>query len=166
MSNFDADAFMTTTVDQPLETKFKLVPEGEYRAMIGDFDSTAIEQIDFEYKKGDRAGQPGTMTKFTCPFVIDNDPRVMQELGRDKATVTRQIILDMADSGGLDFGPNKNVPLGQIRAAVDQNQPGPWSIGNLRGAGPVMVKVSHRKGKRSDGSDFEMAEVTRVVKVT
>ena len=34
---FDPDAFMQTTVDQPLETEYVLVPQGEYVAMIDDF---------------------------------------------------------------------------------------------------------------------------------
>jgi hypothetical protein len=162
--SFDPDNFMQQTVDQPLETEFKLIPPGDYQAMIGDFTSEALEQIDFEYQKGDRRGQPGTMTKFNCPFVI-NDPRVAQSIGRDSTTVEMQIILDIAENGGLDFGTNKNVRLGQIRAAVDQNQPGPWSIGQLRNTGPVMVHVKHSEGKRKDGSDWKRAEVDRVVKL-
>jgi hypothetical protein len=163
--SFNPDDFMQQTVDQPLETEFKLIPAGDYQAMIGDFTSEALEQVDFEYKKGDRAGQPGSMTKFNCPFVIKDDPRVKESVGRDSTTVDMQIILDIADNGGLDFGTNKNVRLGQIRAAVDQNQPGPWSIGQLRNAGPVMVHVKHSEGKRKDGSEWKRAEVDRVVKL-
>lgn len=164
MPTFDPDLFMQQQVDQPLETEFRLCPEGEYQAMIGDFTSEAFEQIDFQYKRGPNAGQPGTMTKFSCPFVI-SDSRLAAELGRDTATVMRQIILDIAPDGGLDFGPNKNVPLGQIRNAVGQNNPGPWQISQLRGAGPVMVRVVHRSGKRNDGSDWKNAEVDRVVPI-
>lgn len=163
--NFDPDVFMQTTVDQPLETEFKLCPEGEFPAMIGDFDSTAFSQIDFEYKKGDRAGQPGTMTKFDCPFII-NDDTAKQALGRDNVIVTKQMILDIDPATkGLDFGPNKNVPLGQVRDAVGQNNPGPWAPGQLRGAGPVIVQVKHIEFARKDGSKGKRAEVTRVVKM-
>src|SRR6266576_3103877 len=118
MVTFDPDTFMQQNVDQPLETEYVLCPTGEYPAMIDDFTSEAIEQIDFEYKKGNRAGQPGSMTKFTCPFVI-NDARAQAELGRDHVVVTQQIILDILN-GGLDWGKNKNIPLGRIRNAVGQ----------------------------------------------
>ena len=161
---FDPDTFMQQTIDAPLETEFRMVPEGEFQAMIGDFTSEAFSQIDFQYSKGERAGQPGTMTKFDCPFVI-NDSRLTQELGRENATVGCQLILDIANDGGLDFGPNKNVRLGQIRNAVGQNSPGPWQISHLRGAGPVMVRVVHKSGKRKDGSDWKRAEVDRVVPI-
>lgn len=160
--SFDPDTFMQQNIDQPLETEVKLVPEGEYQAMIADFDSKAFEQIEFKYKKGDRAGDPGTMTKFNCPFVI-TDSRLQEAIGRDQTTVTKQMILDLDTSGSLDFGINKNVALGQIRAAVGQNVAGPWSIGQLRGTGPVVVRVDHRSGKRDDGTEWKRAEVTRVV---
>lgn len=164
--NFDADSFMQSTVDQPLETEFKLVPEGEYDAMIGDFTSEALTQIDFEYKRGEKQGQPGTMLKFDCPFTISNDPRVKEQLGRDSATVFGQLIIDRTDDGRLDFGPNKNVKLGQIRAAVDQNNPGAWTVGNLRNAGPLRIRVDHIKFKRKDGTEGTRAEVTKFTKIS
>jgi len=161
---FDPDTFMQQNVDAPLETEFKLCPAGEYTAMIDDFTSEAFEQYDFEYQKGNRAGQSGTMTKFSCPFII-NDDKARAELNRDKVVVSKQIILDIDTTGGLDFGVNKNVPLGQIREAVGQNQPGNWSISQLRGAGPVHVKVDHITFKRKDGTSGKRAEISRVVKI-
>lgn len=163
---FDASSFMNAQFDQPLETERKLVPPGEYQAMVGDFDETAFQTHEFEYKKGPRAGQPGEMTNFRIPFVIQ-DAKAAQAVGRDDGEVIayKQVTLDFDSNGGLDFGVNRNVELGQIRQAVGQNNPGPWSPSNLRGAGPVMVKVEHRKGKRKDGSPFESAEITRVVAI-
>lgn len=164
-TSFDPDTFMQSTVDAPLETEFKLCPPGEYQAMIDDFTSDAFEQIDFEYKKGAKAGTPGTMLKLTIPFVIDSD-KAKAELNRDKVTVTKQVILDRDQNGNLDFGTNKNIELGRVRDAVGQNTPGPWAVSKLRGAGPVMVKVEHIEYKRNDGSKGKRAEVTRVVKLS
>ena len=164
--SFDPNDFMTQTVDAPMETEFKLCPEGEFRAMIDDFDATAIENIEFEYKRGPNAGLPGEMRKFNCPFVIDDD-KARQELNRDKVIVTKQMILDVVkDTGALDFGTNKNVELGRVRAAVNQNAPGPWSIGQLRGAGPCMVQVKHVSYKRNDGTQGKRAEITRVARIS
>jgi hypothetical protein len=161
---FDPDTFMQQTVDAPLETEFKICPAGEYPSMIDDFDSSAFEQIDFEYKKGARAGEPGTMTKFNCPFVI-NDDRAKQELGRDKVIVYATLLLDIDENGGIATGQNKNVKLGQIREAVGQNQAGSWSVAQLRGAGPLMVKVEHIEFQRKDGTKGKRAEVTRYVAI-
>lgn len=163
MSTFDPETFLTQTVDKPLETDYKLCPTGEYRANIDDFTSEAIEVINFEYKKGDRAGQPGEMVKFTCPFVID-DPKAQQALGTQRVVVGKQMILQMIDgTSEIDFGVNRNVELGRILKAVGIAPP--WNVGQLRGKGPLMVRVVHRKGKRKDGSDFEMAEVDRVAPI-
>lgn len=164
MPSFDPELFMSQTVDQPLETEFRLCPEGEFVAMVDDFTKENFEQIDFTYKQGSRAGEPGTMTKFNCPFII-NDEKVKAELAREKVIVFQPLILDIGADGGLDFGPNKNIKLGQTRAAVNQNAPGPWQIANLRGAGPVMVRIVHRSGKRKDGTEFKNAEVDRVVPI-
>ena len=161
MPIFDADTFMQQTIDAPLETEFRSVPEGEYQAMIGDFTSEALEVFEFTYKQGPRAGQPGSMTKFTCPFTTQ-DPKAIADLGRDTATVDMQMILDIGSDGGLDFGPNKNISLGRLRAAVGQNNPGPWTISQLRNAGPLLIKVVHKQFKRKDGSDGKRAEVERV----
>src|SRR5215510_1343217 len=149
MADFNADDFLSQTVDKPLETEFTLVPPGEYQASIDDFDKDALEQIDFEYKRGPKAGQPGTMTKLTLPFVID-DANLKAELERDKVMISRQLILDLDEHGKLAEGKNKNVELGRIRDAVGQNDGSPWSIAQLRGAGPVMIRVTHVEFERKD----------------
>lgn len=163
MPNFDPETFMQQTIDAPLETEYALVPEGEYRATIDDFTSEAFEQIDFTYKKGQRAGQPGTMTKFSCPFVIQDDA-VKAEMGRDKVVVTKQINLDFDETGGIAKGKNRNIELGRVMSACGLNAQGS-SVSQLRGAGPVMVKVVHREGERKDGSKWKRAEVDAVAAI-
>jgi hypothetical protein len=164
--SFDAAAFMGTTMDRQLETEVKLVPTGEYEAMIGNFDESAFQAYEFEYKKGDRAGQPGEMVNFSIPFVIQ-DTRAAEAVGRldGICQVYKRVVLDFDANGQLDTGVNRNVELGQVRDAVGQNNPGPWNVGELRGAGPCRIKVEHRTGKRKDGSPFKTAEVTRVVAI-
>ncbi len=162
-SSFDPDTFMSETIDQPLETERTLVPAGEYKARIDDFTRDAFQTIDFTYKRGPNAGQEGSFTKFNVPFVIDDD-RVKAELGMDKVVVFQSITLDF-EQGKLAWGKNKNIDLGKLRKAVGQNNAGPWSPGSLRGAGPVMIKVIHREGKRNDGSTWKNAEVERVAPI-
>lgn len=163
---FNADTFMQQTVDQPLETEYTLVPEGEYQATIDDFTAEALEQIAFNYKQGDRAGTPGVMSKFTIPFVIHDDT-VKQTMGRDKVVVTKQVILDINDTtGALDWGKNKNIELGRVRQGAGQNAPGPWSVAQLRGAGPMMVKVVHKQFDRKDGTKGTRVEVDRVARIS
>lgn len=161
---FNAEDFMTQTIDQPLETERTLVPPGEYKMVIDDFTQEAFETFEFEYKRGPNAGQPGQMTKFGCPCIVVDD-KVKADLGMEKVTVFKNITLDFDDTGAIAFGKNRNIDLGQLRHAVGQNNPGPWSIAQLRGAGPFMGRVEHREGKRKDGSAFKIAEVTRVAPI-
>lgn len=165
MSNFDPAEFMNLTVDQPLEMDRTLVPEGEYQASIDDFDQGAFETFTFTYKKGQHAGEEGQMHKFNCPVVI-NDDAVKQKLNMEKVRIYQQCTLDLDENGALMWGPNRNIDLGKLRHATKQNAPGAWSIGNLRGAGPFMIKVQHRTGKRKDGTDFKVAEIVRYAPIS
>lgn len=164
MTTFDPATFMNQTVDQPIADDYVLCPEGEYQAIVDDFDETVFRTNEFVYSKGPNAGLPGEMTTFECPWVIQDD-RVKLALGRDKVVVTEPIILDFDSNGALDHGPNKNVKLGQLRTAVGQNSAGAWSISNLKNAGPSMVRVVHREITRKDKSKFKKAEVDRVVPI-
>jgi hypothetical protein len=152
MSNFDPSLFMQETIDVPLDTEFKQVPPGEYKAMVGDFTSEAFKQYEFEYKRGPRQGQPGTMTKFGCPFVLDA-PQVAADLNREKVLAYKDYILDIDDGGRIETGINKNVELGQLRAAAGQKDRTPWSIGMLANSGPLMVRVVHESIKDKEGKD-------------
>lgn len=164
MTQFDPNLFMNQTIDQPLETERTLCPPGDYQFVIDDFTAEALESIDFEYRKGPRAGQPGVMYKFSCPCVVQ-DEAVKTQLGVEKLVVYKQMNLDI-DGGNLEWGKNKNIELGQLRNAVGQNVNGqPWAISNLRGAGPFMGRVEHREGKRKDGSAFKLAEIVRVAPI-
>lgn len=161
---FNASEFMQSQMDKPLETEYTLVPVGEYMATIDDFTDSAFEVVEFEYKSGERKGTPGSMTKVTIPFVIQDD-KVKKELQREKVTVARQIILEFEPDGKtLATGPNKNIEIGRIRAAVGQDK-GPWSFAQLRGAGPLMVKVSHVEYSRRDGTKGKRAEIERVTRI-
>lgn len=164
MPTFDPETFLQQTIDAPLETEFKLIPPGEYEAYIGEFTAEALQTFEFEYKKGPRAGQPGSMTRFRVPFVIQ-DPKVAADLGRDQAIAYGNFTIDFDDTtGNLATGPNKNVALGQLRDAVGQNS-SQYSLTDLRNQGPVMIRVEHRKFDRNDGSKGENAEVTRVAPI-
>lgn len=160
---------MQQQVDTPtegLQTEMKLCPEGEYKAMIDNFDSSAFERFDFTYKKGPQAGLPGSMTKLNLPFKITDDARLVAELGRSDTTVRKSINLDFGADGKLDFGTNRNLELNRVRTAVHQDAPGPWTFSQLAGSGPVMIRVVHRTGSRKDGSPFKIAEVDRVVRIS
>jgi len=161
MPPFDPDTFMNQTVDAPVgDTTIAQCPEGEFRAMIADFDSKAFRSFD----AGESSKNAGkNYTVFEPSFVIQ-DAAVQAELGRDSVTVRHSgMFLDFAADGSLDFSKGKNVDLNRLRDAVGQNVAGNWGIAMLRGAGPVMVKVVHEADKKNPEKKY--AKVTKVVKI-
>ncbi len=165
-SPFDADAFMGQTVDGALDTTIVIPPEGDYRAMIGSFDSETGFRT-FTAKEGTKnAGKEYTI--FQPPFVLQDDPRLVEvktARGQDQITVAHKgMFLDLTDQGGLDVGKGKNVDLGRLRDAVGQNtQPG-WRFTNLIGAGPIMVHIFHEKDQQDETKKY--ARINRVVKIS
>ena len=155
-SPFDAGSFMGQTVDAALDTVIKQCPEGEYRAIIDDFSEDAFRTFTSEKNGKD-------YTVFSPPFVIQ-DPAVAAELGRDKVTVYHKgMFIDIGSTGGLDTSKGKNVDLGKLRDAVGQNAAGAWTFNNLKGAGPVMVKVIHEADKADPEKKY--ARISKVVKI-
>jgi hypothetical protein len=54
------------------------------------------------------------------------------------------IMLDLNESGGIDTGKGRNVPLGRFREALDLNKPGqPFAFRMIAGR-PVKVSIKHR----------------------
>lgn len=165
LSAFDAEAFMSQSQEGgALDTSIPIPPEGDYRAMIGDFDSESGFRS-FEGKKDPSK----TYTMFQPPFVLQDDPRLAEVSAfyGGKPVIVRHagMFLDINDAGGLDMSKGKNVDLGRLLKAVGQNpMPQGWKFANLIGAGPVMVKVSHRPD--ANDSTKKYAEIKHVVKLS
>lgn len=126
---FDAQAFMNTQFNDANATRTIPCPAGEYNAQIEKIDSRVLE----------KTGQ----VILAVTWNIDSQ-QVKETTGRDKVTVRQDIWLDFSAPGVLAFGEGKNVGLGRLRAAVNQNQKGqPWTPSQLVGQ-VAKVKVTHR----------------------
>jgi hypothetical protein len=157
---FDPNNFMSQNVDAPMATEMRLVPEGEYQAMIDSFEA---EKAFNEIKWNDRnTGEERSAVQFSLPFSI-LDEALKAELERDRIIVYAKMFLDFDDNGALSAAPDKNVTLGRIRAAVGQNGAGPWNFSMLQGQGPVMIRVTHRADKNNPERKY--VEVSRVAPV-
>jgi hypothetical protein len=153
---FDPATFMNQSTQGKMDTVIAQCPEGEYKALIDDFDASAFRT--FQSKKDGK-----DFTVFSPPFVIQ-DASVAATLGREKVTVFHKgMFIDIDAAGGLDTSKGKNVDLGRLREALGQNVDGPWTFNNLKGAGPVMVKVVHESDK--DDPEKKYARITKVVKI-
>lgn len=152
---FDSNAFLNQGASAPLSTQYENVPEGEYKAIVDDGEKA------IEFKE--ITGNDGRVSHQAVIQFAVLDDAVKTALGRDKVLVRGQFWLDLNAAGGLDTSKGKNVKLGQLVDAVGLNSQ-PWNFGQLKGRGPVMIKVGHRADKNDP--QVKYAEVTRVAKIS
>ena len=158
---FDADAFMSANVDAPMATNLAGVPEGEYTAMVGEFDSTAFRTVTTTNRT---TGQTQDRPVLEIPFLIQ-DAELKAKLGREHVSHRETFWLDMTPEGRLDTGPDKNVRLGQLRNALGQNVAGqPWSPSMLRNMGPVKIVIKTTSDKRDPEKKY--TNITRYAKIS
>lgn len=144
MSAFDPDTFLSQQTTEALDTTSTPIPEGVYPAVV--------DKIVPRQAKGS--------TILDVIWSID-DEGVKTVTGLQKNTARQSIFLDMTESGALDFSKGKNVQLGRLRDALNQNTPGhPWAPGMLVG-NVARVSVKHRLG--DNGQTYvDVKEVARM----
>jgi len=153
--SFDASAFLNQTVSGPLSTTITACPEGEWTAKVSDGDNF-INFREVNTKNGPRA---------ICEINYEIlDDGVKSQLGRDRVYARQTIWLDTTSSGGIDTGEGKNVDLGRLRAALGQNDGSPWTFNSLKGAGPLVVRVSQRSDTNNPENKY--ADVVRVARIS
>jgi hypothetical protein len=137
-SAFNTEAFENTVVEQEMETKYTpLIESSEVGAYVAFIES----HVGKEYE-----GQPILSLQFKV-----TDEKAQQQFDAEDVFVKHDIWLDGAFSEDgkltLDFGPNKNVRLGKLRALLGQNDGQAWGFSRLDGAGPVNIFIRHRPDK-------------------
>jgi hypothetical protein len=148
--SFDADSFMNTTIEGAMDTKVVPIPEGEYEATIENFNVRQFEGKTID----ENTGQLRVITSMDIIWNI-RDEQLARDLARDKVNVRGNIFLDMTPEGTLDLGKGKNISLGRLREALGQNDPNrPWTPGMLKGAGPLMIKVTQRANPNDPSQIF------------
>ena len=155
---FDPDQFMNQTIDEPMSTQLQSVPEGEYTAMIGDFDSSAFKSVTVTNRTTNLTQDRPVLE---VPFLIQDDA-LKAKLGREQVTHRETYWLDLRADGQLDTGPDKNVRLGQLRASLGQNSPGPWAPSMLRNMGPLRIKIVTTTDKKDP--DKKYTNISRYAK--
>jgi hypothetical protein len=130
-STFNPDQFMNTQIEGESSTKYEPIPPGSYQASIAKVESKLA---------GDKPVLDVTWQT--------TDPAAVEATGMDTPTVRQTIWLDINEAtGGLDMGRGKNVGLGKLRAALNQNNPGQaWAPGMMIGQA-ALIEVNHRSGK-------------------
>jgi len=134
MSVFNPDTFLEQQFNEANSTQMVPVPVGEYTAVIKD-----IKARQWQSKKDP------SVAGLTLDVTWDVDSAEVRELlGRESVTVKQGIMLDLTDSGSLDFGKGRNVALGRLREALGLNTPGQaFSFAQLPGR-VAKISVTHR----------------------
>lgn len=156
MSIFDPDSFLNQTVDSDFETRRRDVPEGDYKGYV-----KKVTPVEVNTKNG-------TKYQLALIWVVDDESARMAT-GLDEPTVQQKVWLDLDENGNLKSGPNANVQLGRIRAAVGQNKAGKkWSIPMLEGAAATIHVGTRTVNEDRDGNPLDepmvFTEVSRVAK--
>lgn len=139
---FDANRFLNTTYNEAFETKRPLMPEGDWRCYVQAVDVAAGNRED------------ACQMRITYIFDDEDLAKLPQFEGREKITMNNTLFVDIdPETGTIKYAGGTNWQLGQLRAAVGQNNPGqPWSPANLEGAGPMIIKITHSEIKKDVGN--------------
>lgn len=142
-SVFNPDTFLNTEITEANETTYTPVPEGEWTAVI--------KEIKPREAKG--------AAILDVMWGVD-DPDVVESTGMANPIIRQTVFLDFTPEGNLAVGKGKNVQLGKLRDAVNQNQNGkPWSPGDLIGQ-VAKIRVAHRMYEGEPQADVK--GVTRI----
>lgn len=147
MSQFNPEAFMGSTTTEASSTVYLPHPEGEFPARLTEVKPNVTD-------KG--------KAYLRITWVTD-DEGVRKTLGQAEPKVWQTIWLDINEAGALEVGPGKNVQLGKLREALNQNQAGmPWSPPMLVGQ-VGKIRVKHSIDKRDNVTiQAEVAAVTKL----
>lgn len=143
-----AQALLDTVHKGEIDTKWVVIPEGEYAMQIKDLK---LREVVFKKIEGTGIG-------LDIEWEIMDD-EVKQQLNIEHPTCRQSMLLDLVDGKNqLDFSTNRNQKLKNIIDAAGLNT-GRFSLGSLKFA-VAFGRVKHRP----DDNDPETvyAEVTRV----
>lgn len=129
----DVQQYMNSTHQGENATKLTPVPAGDYKSVIQD--------VELESLAG-KKDPSKVYLKCVVTHLLD-DAGLREALKREKVTIRQDFLVDLTDSGAIDFSPDKNIRLGRLRAACGLNDPQtPWSFPMFKGR-VIKVKVGH-----------------------
>lgn len=136
MSNlpFDPASYLDMPVDQAFTARPPL-PVGEYLSTIKE-----IRPRQWASKDGSKSG-----LVFDVVHTIDVPQSVRDELGLTMPTLdlTHGVMIDLTESGALDFSPGRNRGLRLYRESLSMNEPGVAFRASEMAGKLVRVKISH-----------------------
>lgn len=135
MSQFDPNAFLDATLDEPTEKRPPL-PIGDYTATIGEVTARTWQGKQDPTKSG---------IAWDIPLTIEVPAAVQSQLGLSTSTIVIKdsIMLDLTENGTIDNSPGKNRRLRTYREACDMNKPGDSFSARKMTGRLITVKIAH-----------------------
>jgi hypothetical protein len=127
----DVQQYMNSTHQGENATKLTPIPVGDYKSVIQDVELESLQ------------GKKDTSKVYLKCVVVHllDDAALRTALGREKVTIRQDFLVDLTESGAIDFSKDKNIRLGRLRAACGLNDPQtPWSFPMFKGR-VIKVKV-------------------------
>lgn len=137
---FDANDFLNSSNQQTLDDKFLPIPEAEYTAQIG------MGEEDIKIATGEKDGKPWARMVLRLE-ILDPSGELKAKIFREPK-INYDFFLDLDSNGGMSHDKQKNIRLGALLTATNNNRPG-WKGNDLRGK-PFKIKVAHVKGMNGE----------------
>ena len=148
MSAFDKDVLLNAAVQGENDTKYPRVGVGEYMALIEDIDYRCMEG------KG-KDGADLHFLDLTYDLSLDEAKKPADWPDGLKFQIKDSIFLDITPDGKISTAPGTNINLGRIREAVGQNRGSDWSAAELRGAGPLIIRVEEEPNEKDISDPYK-----------
>ena len=148
MTVFNAEQFASATVEAANSTRQIPIQDGEWNAQVS--------KLTFRNQK---------MTDGTERIICDvaweiQDDQVKSHTKLEKPIARQSLFLDVTEQGALDMSEGKNVQLGRLREAVNQNKAGKrWAFNMLHGMSAV---VRTKQATNKDDPDNPFVNVVAV----
>jgi len=153
-SLFNPDTFLEQTVTGSMDTKYPVIPAGEYPAISKSIAARKMPNV--------KKPEQGSFTVVDIVWLID-DAGVKEATKLDEPTCRQSIFLDLDAEGKLDLSATKNVQLGRLREALGLNNPEVvFSFSQLVGQ-PALVKIEHSPNPTDSENPY--SNVTKVAQV-
>lgn len=155
---FNPELFLNIQHEEANSTELLPVPDGEYTAVSEPVTEKSF--IEYDIKNGERAGSKGLMLKVL--WAINDEGGVLKEMLGRSPKVGQTIMLDVKQDGSLEFGKGRNVELGRLRAALNQNGNGaPWAFSMLGGK-VAKIQVKTELNKKDQKSYTNVTKVAAI----
>lgn len=137
---FSQEEFLSGSSEVALDDKFNQLEPGEYQAQVG------VDDKAMEIKTGEKDGKPWAQIAVKYE-VLDPSGDIEKALGR-KPSITQRFFIDLTESGGFDYGKQKNVRFGQLLSATGCNVKG-WKPTDVKGK-RLTIKVAKQKDQNGE----------------